>query len=379
MSQASTRRDFFRTGLTALSASSVAPLLRGAQAVDRALVCVYLLGGNDSNNLVIPLEQYGDYARARGPLALTKDSLVMATSARDQISLGFHPSLSPLVELFNSRALAIVLNEGASPDSPDVSERRKHGSTSHADSSLAFVREGYLSLQLAAKLTGSVKSAYAGFPGLYADGQKSNLSLMVPGGPSPDDLANVVGSALVSRDPQPFFPATGIGLQLKQAFQVLTNSDLKNPIFFCAMSGFDTHVSQAERQQSLFADLSVALSSFYLATVQAGVSQRVTAFTLSEFNRSLAPNSAAGTDHGWGGHQFVIGGSVLGGDVYGKFPRLAVGGPDDATGRGVWAPGVSRETYLATLANWYGVPSSRLANLLPGMASDTEGTLGFLV
>ena len=76
--------------------------------------------------------------------------------------------------------------------------------------------------------------------------------------------------------------------------------------------------------------LSPALKAFYDATVALGVASQVTTFTLSDFGRTFQPASGAGTDHAWGNHQFIIGDAVKGGDMFGQYPTLALGGPNDA-------------------------------------------------
>ena len=88
---------------------------------------------------------------------------------------------------------------------------------------------------------------------------------------------------------------------------------------------------------------------FYDATVEMGLPQSVTTFTASDFGRTYAINGD-GSDHGWGSHQFVMGGAVQGGDFYGTFPTLAVNGPDD-TGQGRWIP-ASAGGYYDTDGRW---------------------------
>ena len=108
------------------------------------------------------------------------------------------------------------------------------------------------------------------------------------------------------------------------------------------------------RQAALFAELDEALVGFYRGVADLGMSESVTIYTDTEFNRTLAPNKSGGSDHAWGGHQLVMGGSTLGGQIYGKFPSLELGGADDAVGNGTWRPSISSAQYAATLAYWYG-------------------------
>jgi len=120
------------------------------------------------------------------------------------------------------------------------------------------------------------------------------------------------------------------------------------------------------------------MSSFYNALGGLGVTDRVVTFTESEFSRTLMPNTTVGSDHGWGGHGLVMGGPVIGGDMYGTFPTLALGGPNDAGDRGSWIPTTSLDQYGATLAQWFGVGSADLPSIFPNLVNFNVKTLGFL-
>jgi uncharacterized protein (DUF1501 family) len=73
----------------------------------------------------------------------------------------------------------------------------------------------------------------------------------------------------------------------------------------------------------------------------------------------------------------VVGGAVAGGKLYGKFPVLAVNGPDDASG-GRWIPSTSVDQYAATMARWFGVPAGDLPLVAPGIARFPTADLGFM-
>jgi uncharacterized protein (DUF1501 family) len=118
------------------------------------------------------------------------------------------------------------------------------------------------------------------------------------------------------------------------------------------------------------------LKAFYDATVAAGVSGNVTTFTLSDFGRTFQPASGGGTDHAWGSHHFIIGDAVAGGMMHGTYPQLVLAGPDDAESEGRWVPTSSVDQYGATLASWFGVPSSGLAKVFPNLASFPMQDLG---
>jgi uncharacterized protein (DUF1501 family) len=107
------------------------------------------------------------------------------------------------------------------------------------------------------------------------------------------------------------------------------------------------------------------------------IPDKVTAFTMSDFGRSLQP-SGTGTDHGWGSHHLIMGGAVQGGRVYGTFPNLALGGPDDCGTRGVLIPSTSTEQYGATLARWLGVPDAQLGSVFSNLGNFGSSDLGFM-
>ena len=119
------------------------------------------------------------------------------------------------------------------------------------------------------------------------------------------------------------------------------------------------------------------LAAFHAATVELGVAQQVTAFTQSEFGRTLQP-SGSGSDHGWGSHHLLLGGAVRGGQVYGQFPFPALGGPDDANSRGALIPTTSIEQFGATLARWFGADAAALRTAFPNLAAFAPQDLGFM-
>jgi uncharacterized protein (DUF1501 family) len=180
---------------------------------------------------------------------------------------------------------------------------------------------------------------------------------------------------------QTVFPTSYLGQQLQQVAQVIATRaalGMGRQIFFCSYGGFDTHSDQLPQQIDLLSKLSQAMSAFYQATQELGVTNQVTTFTLSEFSRTLQPGSNGGTDHAWGSHQLIMGGAVKGNNVYGTFPTLALGGPNDAGNNGRWIPTTALDQYAATLATWFGVQASDLPTVFPNLTNFQTSNLGFL-
>ena len=121
------------------------------------------------------------------------------------------------------------------------------------------------------------------------------------------------------------------------------------------------------------------MDAFYSATVNdLQIPDKITTFTISDFGRTLQPNGS-GTDHGWGSHHLIMGGAVKGGDVYGTFPNLALGGPDDSGSRGAMIPSTSLTQYGATLARWFGVPDGpSMDTVFPTLGNFPVKDLGFM-
>lgn len=180
---------------------------------------------------------------------------------------------------------------------------------------------------------------------------------------------------------QTVFPQTGLGMQLQQIARILkvrSSLGMRRQIFFVSQGGFDTHVSQSMQQLGLFKELADAMAAFDLATEELGLDGKVVTFTESEFGRTFQPSTGGGSDHAWGSHHLVMGGALSAADVYGQFPELSIGGPNDVSQRGVWLPTTSLDQYAATIAAWFGVPAGSLTSVFPNLPNFANPTLGFL-
>ena len=151
---------------------------------------------------------------------------------------------------------------------------------------------------------------------------------------------------------------------------------LSRQVFLVSLGGFDLHDNLVENHPGLLTQVGDALRAFYDATVELGVSDKVTTFTASDFGRTLSINGD-GSDHGWGGVHVVLGGAVNGRAYYGKAPAVAVNGPDDI-GQGRLVPTTSVDQFGATLARWLGVSDTDIATVMPNVGNFDTRYLGFV-
>ena len=202
--------------------------------------------------------------------------------------------------------------------------------------------------------------------------------------------ASLAGSAVTT-----VFP-TGNALadQLKLVARLIgarNSLGAKRQVFLVSLGGFDLHDNLIAQQSTLMGKVSDAMTAFYNATVELGVANKVTAFTASDFGRTLTSNGD-GSDHGWGSHHFMVGGAVKGAAFYGTAPPVSVTNTTAAqdqwhVGQGRLLPTTAVDQYAATLASWFGVADSELAGILPNLRHfgaaanrpDYPTNLGFLV
>jgi uncharacterized protein (DUF1501 family) len=442
----------------------------------KALVCVFLSGGNDGNNTIVPnhndtnVSNYAQYAAARSAqgLALPQNTLLpISVPSMGNLTYGLHPGLGVVTgginngihELYGQGKMAFAINVG--------SLARPMNKTQYQNNSIQkpFQLFSHLDQVKQFQAGRSDTFSFTGWGGrtsdemtnvsnpnglipmitsidgaqLFTSGQitqplaiaDSNTALnevlnpfgfdddpisqarlqalneiralnsnsnYVEAADSITEAALTANNALSSfQEVSVNFPNTNIGRQLKQTARMIKKRgdlNVERQIFYTQQGGYDTHQRQLNDQSNNLFQVSQAVRAFYDEMVVQGIADDVTIFMMSDFGRTMDPagvgTGIVGSDHGWGNHLFVIGGSVNGGDFYGidtangtPFPTLTVNGPDDATfsansARGRWIPTSSVEQYAATLARWYGLPENEISTVFPNIGSFSSSDLGFM-
>ncbi len=466
-----TRRAFLKTSAAAglaANASLFSALGRfgGAQAADtsgyKALVCIFLIGGMDHADTILPYDDssYDRYATIRAPLlaryannpggSTRVKSQLLPLSPVNQASFGSRqfalpPELGGLKTLFDDGKAAIVGNVGPLLQPVDRFDLED-------DDSLFPPRLYSHNDQQSVWQALEPEGARVGWGGLFADAmiasganQNPAFTAVTPAGNNvflsglsaqsyqiggldgttelfyrsenapltqeskdlmgeffagagqsftnlfQQDIQTIQANALATNSAfgaalgavtQPLttsFPQSFLGVQMEAVASVMNaRAELQanRQVFYVLQPGYDTHSEQAQAIPALHADLAECITALYAATQEMGISADVTSFTASDFGRTLAINGD-GTDHGWGGHHFVIGDSVIGNRIYGELPIYDFDHPlDDGGGRLV--PSVSIQQYAGTLGRWFGLTQSELNQALPGRQSFPQMDLGFV-
>lgn len=497
------RRHFIRQALcAAVGTSALTNTIRDLRLINtamaqttptdyKALICIFLNGGNDANNLFIPTVQseYDSYAAVRtAALAIPLDrTLALPSDNPDGHTYGIHPACPELKALFDAGKMAPIYNvgslvypltkaqytSGSVPRPPQLfshSDQQVQWQTSIPDQpqintgwggrcadlldTLNPHDSGQARLSLAISLAGANVFEVGGVVQQYSV-STSGVVALATANPAQaartaalnsilgiDSLqANMLtqnysqalehavatgsslSTALGATQLTSFFNAYPTNVVVPNAGGTITNSSLmaqlkmvariieagyrsdatglgmKRQIFFCQVGGYDTHGAQTNNagsstpdparviigsQASLLAELSQSINAFQNAMTQIGIQYgdpafdtRVCSFTASDFGRTF-PSNSGGSDHGWGSHHLVVGGGVRGRRTYGKWPTLAVGGPDD-TSTGRWIPTTSVDQFAATMAKWFGVTGSNLNTVFPNLSRFNAPDMGFMM
>ena len=450
------RREFLRRSSALGIAGSAAPWALSLAGIGeaaaatlpgdyKALVCVFLYGGNDYGNTLVPYDQasYNAYASIRQSLATARDSLA-ATALTPRVALAdgrqmaLAPQLSKLKSVFDDGKLGVLLNVGTLVQPTTLAQYKAgvqlppklfshndqqsvwqasspEGATSgwggrmgdqflSANGTATFTctnvagnavfMSGKQAVQYQVSPSGAVAINGVTKP-LYgsqacADALRSLITATDRSHWMEQELnrvvsrsvaaQSIVAGALGSLAPLAtvFDSSNSLATQLQLVARMIaarSSLGVSRQVFFVSLGGFDMHdflVAQHPGQLALIDD---ALSSFYKATVELGVADQVTAFTASDFGRTLTSNGD-GSDHGWGSHHFVVGGAVKGGRFWGSLPSVSVAA-DDQVGQGRLLPTSAVDQLAATLATWMGVSASELPRVLPQISNYTQRDLGF--
>lgn len=408
----------------------------------KALVCIFLSGGNDSHNMIVPLNGPNNvaYRAARGSLALPDgNGALIPVQNIDGVPYGLNPGLQALAPLWSQGALGVVANTGmlvqpvsrpefllnAKPvptnlfsHSDQIQQMQSgvpsaSGGTGWGGRAVDQVQglNGAASFPSAISIAGpalfckgSVVQSASLWPGFNLDASGMSLwpqsaadarrngyqqILQFNSGLELIQIANHVRqdaialNAMMSGTSATIstpFPGTSLGQQLQQVAQLikLRSSTGMSRQVFFCSLGGFDTHGSQSWQHW---DLLRQLSEG-LAAFYAATNELGVADRVTSFTLSdfgrTLQPSGTGTDHGWGSHQLVLGGAVQGGRIHGTFPTLALSGPDDAGSRGVLIPSTSIDQYGATMAAWLGVPPAQLTSVFPNLANFASPTLGFL-
>lgn len=401
-----TRRDFLRLAAAGTTLSFFSPTLFATSAnasADKVLVVLFLNGGNDAVNTVVP---YTDsrYRSLRPTLAIPESSLVKVDDRN-----ALHPALAALEPLYASRKLALLNGVGfptldrshfhcrdvwMTASSADGHHDMTSGGRGwlgryadlylpHVDSplttvavgssgSLALEAEHVLPATLPASGTFDVQTdARAGREAWVAamraiwNGERSAEDLEMIREKGAETFAAI---DLVKTIPPPSsaaYPEGSLGAAFRLAAQVI-DGDIGTHAVWINHGGFDTHSAQAEDHTELLTGVAASLAAFQADLDARGLSDRVVVMAWSEFGRRVAENASLGTDHGKAGTVLLLGDAVKGGEVY--------GGPWDLANLedGDLPTSVDfRSVYATLIRDWYG------NDPVPVLGATWE-TLGFI-
>lgn len=397
----------------------------------KALVCVFLYGGNDSFNMLVPTDnaEYQTYQQVRQNLAYSQDALLPINPLNSQAyAMGMPTAMSAVHDLFEQKKLSVVANVGpllqpvtkiqANQDKtllpPQLfshNDQQNHWQSGRPQAP-AFTgwagRMAELIIDTPAGLpinlsidgmnllqTGSISSPFSlnasgpeQFEALDAS-QDWNLNRvnafqrMIANTPHvlEQGFKDVLNSASTNNilaasaleqavTTQIIYPENnGLAEQLKMVAKLASVQQQlaqNRQVFYVGFGGWDTHDNQATDHPRLLTALSEALNAFQANIEELGLGEQITTFTMSDFGRTLTSNGD-GTDHGWGGHQLIMGGAVNGGQILGNMPSLELESDDDI-GDGRIIPTLSVDEYAASLSSWFGLTENELNAIFPNLS-----------
>ncbi|MFL9864772.1 DUF1501 domain-containing protein [Paraburkholderia fungorum] len=390
------RRSFLSMGAAA-GATLWLPRAFGAQgptpggSMDRGygnlLILVELKGGNDGLNTVIPFADPA-YYQLRKNIGIKREQVIQIDERT-----ALHPSLQPLMPLWQSRQLAIV--QGVSYAQPNLSHFRSIEIWDTASRSDQYLREGWLTRAFAQTPVPAGFAADGVVIGSAEMGPLANgaraIALVNPAqfvkasrlatpvslherNPELAHILDVENDIVKAADRlrptqgqaqlKTVFPGGAFGSSIKTAMQVLAAGDTPQgqprkgqgvAVIRLTLNGFDTHQNQPGQQAALLKQLAEGFASMKSALLELGRWDETLVMTYAEFGRRPRENQSNGTDHGTVAPHFVMGGRVRGG-LYGVPPVLA-----RLDGNGNLPVGVDfQQLYATVLGPWWGLDASAI-------------------
>ena len=380
------RRSFLKTAAGAVAAHPLCFTLAAAsnaaasvalaatpQSADyrRLFVLVELKGGNDGLNTLIPYTDSAYYA-LRPKIGIARDAAVQVTDRA-----GLHPSLAPLLPIWNAHELAVLQSVGY--PSPNLSHFRSIEIWDTASRSEQYLQDGWLTRTFAASPTptafaadgviigsndmGPLEGAGARAIALADTTQFLNRAKLARvegrgGNAALNHIlkteADIVQAASHLNAGYTFtteFPTGAFGNLVKTAAQIVANPGGVAAVRL-TLTGFDTHGNQPGTQARLLTDLANGLVALKAVLIELDRWNDTLILTYAEFGRRPKENLSNGTDHGTANVHFALGGRVAGG-MYGAAPDLARLSSD---GNPPFALDF-RSVYATVLDRWWGVDS----------------------
>jgi uncharacterized protein (DUF1501 family) len=404
-----TRRFFLRAGTMALASFGLDPLFldRAAYAFPglrpagkgKTLVCLFQRGAVDGLNMVVPHGEQA-YYRDRPRIAVPRNRVVDLDG-----HFGLHPELDVLKPLWDNGSLAIVHAAGSPDDTRSHFDAQDYMET--ATPGVKSTRDGWLNRYCqhdqeheatpfrAVAFGPQLPRILGGAAPSLAIGDLRTFGLQARRPESKDKLTRAFeslyqGSAtgllastseesfeavqmLREVDPTQYRPADGVdyprgqfGQSLMQIAQLI-KAGMGLEVAFADIGGWDTHVNQGADEGQLANRLGqfgqgMAAFSADLGELMADV----VVLTMSEFGRTVRENGNRGTDHGHATAMMVMGGSVRGGSVYGRWPGLD--GSDLYQGRDLAVTTDFRDLFAEVLQGHLG--ATDLGPVFPGHPLD---------
>lgn len=347
-----TRRIFLRGSAVVMAGAGAAPswLARAAAAAPgkrKILVAIFQRGAADGLNMVVPFSDKR-YYELRPSIAVPKPGPSNGAIDLDG-HFGLHPSLQPLMPLWEKQQLAIVQATGSPDpsrshfDAQDYMESGTPGKTTSdgwmnralapAAPDTSPVRAVALGTQMPRTLRGERSTiAVSDMMSFQMGGHAGVLESMYAGAADPR-LAKTGGDAFaamkmihaITQQPQqqPFNPQYGPAGELGRGLQQLARlikADVGVEAAFAEIGGWDHHTNETQQLGILLRQFAGALDAFYKDLGDR--MEDVVVVTMSEFGRTAQENGTNGTNHGRGSLMMVMGGSVRGGKIYGQWPGL---------------------------------------------------------